>query len=100
VYLERIASPLGDRLCFLNLPRVTHFYAEDKLTYAVSEGKAYCLDYAIAELERKLEPKKFVRIPPQYSSQLGLDQGSRVASRRGFACSAEGWQRHGLNGRA
>lgn len=61
-YLERIASRLGDRLWFLDLPRVTHFYAEDKLTYAVSEGKAYSVDHAIAELEKKLDPKKFVRI--------------------------------------
>ena len=61
-YLDRIASRLGDRLWFLDLVRVTHFYAEDKLTFAVSEGKAYCVDYAIAELEKKLDPKKFVRI--------------------------------------
>ena len=39
--------------------RVTHFFAEDKQTYAVSESKAYCVDYAITELERKLDPKKF-----------------------------------------
>jgi two-component system LytT family response regulator len=61
-YPERIASQLGDRLWFLDLARVTHFFAEDKLTYAVSEGKAYCVDYAIAELEKKLDPKKFLRI--------------------------------------
>lgn len=61
-YPERIASRLGDRLWFLDLAQVTHFYAEDKLTYAVSEGKAYCVDHPIAELERKLDPKKFLRI--------------------------------------
>jgi two-component system LytT family response regulator len=61
-YPDRIASRLGDRLRFLDLANVTHFYAEDKLTYAVFEGKAYCVDYAIAELEKKLDPKKFVRI--------------------------------------
>jgi two-component system LytT family response regulator len=61
-YPERIASQLGDRLWFLDLARVTHFFAEDKLTYAVAEGKAYCVDYAIAELEKKLDPKKFLRI--------------------------------------
>ena len=61
-YLERIASRLGDRLWFLDLDRVTHFYAQDKLTYAVSEGKAYCVDQAIAELEKKLDPKDFVRV--------------------------------------
>jgi two-component system, LytTR family, response regulator len=61
-YPERIASRLGNRLWFLDLARVTHFFAEDKLTYAVSEGKAYCVDYAITELEGKLDPKKFLRI--------------------------------------
>jgi two-component system LytT family response regulator len=61
-YLGRIASRLGDRLWFLDLPRVTHFFAEDKLTYAVSDGKPYCVDYPIAELEKKLDPRKFVRI--------------------------------------
>jgi two-component system LytT family response regulator len=61
-YLERIASRLGDRLWFLDLDRVTHFYSEDKLTYAVSEGKAYCIDHSITELETKLDPKKFFRI--------------------------------------
>jgi two-component system LytT family response regulator len=61
-YPDRIASRLGDRLSFLDLARVTHFYAEDKLTYAVSEGKSYCVDYAIAALEKKLDPKKFLRI--------------------------------------
>jgi two-component system LytT family response regulator len=58
----RIASRLGDRLWFLDLDRVSHFYAEDKLTYAVSEGKAYCIDHTIAELEKKLDPSRFFRI--------------------------------------
>jgi DNA-binding LytR/AlgR family response regulator len=61
-YPERIASRLGDRLWFIDLARVTHFYAEEKLTYAVSEGKPYCIDYSIADLEKKLDPKKFFRI--------------------------------------
>ncbi len=61
-YLERIASKLGDRLRFLDLDRVSHFYAEDKLTYAVSEGKPHCVDHPIAELEKKLDPKRFFRI--------------------------------------
>jgi two-component system LytT family response regulator len=61
-YLDRIASRLGDRIWFLDLDRVTHFFAEDKLTYAASEGKAYCVDHSIAELEKKLDPRKFARI--------------------------------------
>jgi two-component system, LytTR family, response regulator len=61
-YLDRIASRLGDRIWFIDLDRVTHFYAEDKLTYAASDGRAYSVDHSIADLEKKLDPKKFVRI--------------------------------------
>jgi two-component system, LytTR family, response regulator len=61
-YLDRIASRLGDKLWFIDLDRVTHFYAEDKLTYAVSDGKAYAVDFSITRLEAKLDPKKFLRI--------------------------------------
>jgi two-component system LytT family response regulator len=84
-YPDRIASRLGDRLWFLDLPRVTHFYAEDKLTYAVSEGKSYCVDYAIAELEKKLDPKKFLRI--HRSIVVNLDWIKEVASLPGGALS-------------
>ena len=61
-YPDRIASRLGDRLWFIDLPRVTHFFAEDKLTYAAADGKSYCVDYTISELHEKLDPKKFARI--------------------------------------
>lgn len=61
-YLDRIASRLGDRLCFIDLEQVTHFFAEDKLTYAATEDKNYCVDHSIADLELKLDPKQFIRI--------------------------------------
>lgn len=61
-YPDRIASRLGDRLWFIDLPQVTHLYAEDKLTYAVEGGKSYCVDYTIAQLEKTLDPRKFLRI--------------------------------------
>lgn len=61
-YPERIASRLGTRLWFLDLAKVTHFYAEDKLTFASSEGQSFCVDHTIADLEKGLDPKKFLRI--------------------------------------
>jgi two-component system, LytTR family, response regulator len=82
-YQERIASRLGDRLWFIDLAQVTHFYAGDKLTYAVSQGKAYCVDYAMSELETKLDPKKFVRI--HRSTVVNLDWIKEVASLPGGA---------------
>jgi two-component system, LytTR family, response regulator len=61
-YPERIASRLGERLWFIDLVRVTHVYAEDKLTFAVEGGKPYCVDYTIAQLETLLDPRHFLRI--------------------------------------
>ncbi len=61
-YPARIAARIGDRVCFIDLDRVTHFYAEDKLTYAVADGKAYSVDHTIAGLEERLDPKRFIRI--------------------------------------
>jgi two-component system LytT family response regulator len=61
-YPNRIASRLGERLLFLELARVTHFQAEDRLTFAVSEGKAYCVDHGIGLLEGMLDPKTWLRI--------------------------------------
>ena len=61
-YPTRIASRLGDRLWFLDLARVTHFFAHEKLTYAVANGKAYCVDDSIVQLENRLDPAKFIRI--------------------------------------
>ncbi len=84
-YPSRIASRLGDRLWFIDLSRVTHFYAADKLTYAVSGNKAYCVDSAIAELEKKLDPRKFVRI--HRSSLVNLDWIKEVAALPGGALS-------------
>lgn len=58
----RIASRLGERTEFVELARVTHFSAEERLTFAVTATRKYAVDYSIAELERRLDPKIFVRI--------------------------------------
>ena len=59
---ERIASRLGERIRVLELSGVTHFFAEDKLTYAATEAKNYIVDHTVTELERKLDPNQFCRI--------------------------------------
>lgn len=61
-YPERIASRLGERLRFIDLATVTHFFAEDKLTYASAGGKPHCVDHSIADLEQRLDPRQFFRI--------------------------------------
>jgi len=61
-WLERVASRTGDKLELVELSRVTHFYASDKLTYAATADRHYVVDPSIAELEGKLNPARFVRI--------------------------------------
>jgi two-component system LytT family response regulator len=61
-YPRRIASRVGERIAFLDLDAVTHFVAQDKLTYAVVNGRRHCVDQTIAELERRLDPAKFLRV--------------------------------------
>jgi two-component system LytT family response regulator len=61
-YPNRIASRVGERISFLPLDDVTHFIAQDKLTFAVVGGRRHCIDQTIADLERRLDPAKFLRI--------------------------------------
>jgi two-component system LytT family response regulator len=61
-YPERIASRLGDRIHILELPKVTHFFAQDKLTYAATEAKNFVVDHTVSELEQKFDPRRFCRI--------------------------------------
>jgi two-component system LytT family response regulator len=61
-YPRRIASRIGERISFLDLDEVTHFIAQDKLTYAVVNGHRHCVDQTIVELERRLDPARFLRI--------------------------------------
>jgi len=61
-YLVRVACRSGDRIEFVEVAQVTHFYAKDKLTFACTREKEYGLDLTIAELQEKLPPQKWTRI--------------------------------------
>ena len=60
--LDRIASRSGDRIEFIELERISHFYSEDKLTFAATLGRNYVVDHTISELEQRLEMTGFFRI--------------------------------------
>lgn len=61
-YPDRVASKVGERIEFVDLEQVTHFFAADKLTFAATVAKNYAVDYTIQELEDKLDPGKFIRV--------------------------------------
>jgi two-component system LytT family response regulator len=59
---ERIASRLGDKIQLVELDRITHFVAEDKLTYAITAERSYVVDPSIADLEERYARAGFFRI--------------------------------------
>jgi two-component system LytT family response regulator len=59
---DRIPIQVGERTRFLEPSRITHVFSRGRLTYAAAEGKTYCVDCTIAELEQRLEPHGFIRI--------------------------------------
>jgi two-component system LytT family response regulator len=59
---ERIPFRVGERTRFLEPSRVTHFFTQGRLTFAASDGKSYCVDCTITDLEHKLASSRFFRI--------------------------------------
>jgi two-component system LytT family response regulator len=60
--LERIASKVGERTTVLEVTRISYFFSKGKLTFAVSGSRDHAIDYTLAELEERLDPRRFVRI--------------------------------------
>jgi two-component system LytT family response regulator len=60
--LERIASRVGERTTVLDVARIGHFSSKDKLNFAVVNGHEHVIDYTLAELETRLDARRFARI--------------------------------------
>jgi two-component system LytT family response regulator len=61
-FLEQLASRLRDRVQLVPVDQVTHVLARDRATYAVTAAAEHMLDMTLAELERRLDPARFLRI--------------------------------------
>lgn len=59
---ERLASKVGERTTLLDVARVSHFLAKDKLTFAVLGGREHIVEPTLTQLEAQLDPRRFVRI--------------------------------------
>jgi two-component system LytT family response regulator len=80
-YPARVASKVGEHVRLLELDGIAYFFARDKLTYAMCGGRAQVVDHTIAELEQKLDPKRFVRI--HRSTLINLDWVQELHTRFG-----------------
>ena len=70
--LERLASRVGERTTILDVARISHFFAQDKLTFAASGGREHAIDFTLAELESRLPSGRFVRIHRATIVNLGF----------------------------
>jgi two-component system LytT family response regulator len=74
VPLLRLASRVGERTTVLDVARISHFSAKDKLTFAVVSGREHVVDYTLAELEARLDGRRFVRIHRATIANIGFVQ--------------------------
>jgi len=86
-YLAHLASRVAERVQLIPVDEVTHVYARDRATYAATAGAEHMLDASIVDLERKLDPTKFVRIHRgmlvnlAWVSELHADFGGKLLIR-------------------
>ena len=66
----RIASRVGERIRFIEFATITHFFAQDKLTYAATANGNHVVDRTILELEQELSTNQFVIV--RYTSTLAM----------------------------
>jgi two-component system, LytTR family, response regulator len=61
--LEHVGGRVGGSLKIVGLGEVTHFVTDDRLVFAVTpRGERYLVDLSLEDLERRLDPARFVRI--------------------------------------
>jgi two-component system LytT family response regulator len=61
-YLQRIGVRLGERTLIVALSDVMFFSAKDKYVFLHTASKEYIIEYTLGELERLLDPNRFVRV--------------------------------------
>lgn len=61
-FLEHLAARTRDRVQLVPTADVTHVLAKDRATYAVTASTQHMLDATLVELERRLDPARFLRI--------------------------------------
>lgn len=61
-WLERFAVRTGIKQKILKADEVMWFGAEDKLVFAATEGDRHYVNFTLDQLEKRLDPQRFVRV--------------------------------------
>ena len=80
-WLDRFTVRLGTKQLIVKAADVLWFGAEDKLVFAATAGARHYVNFTLDELERRLDPARFVRV--HRSAIANLDRAA--AMRPGFA---------------
>ena len=65
----------GDNIQFKNTDEIAYFFADDKITYLVSnEGRRFIIDYKLELLEDLLDPTFFFRLNRKFIIRIDAVQ--------------------------
>lgn len=70
-YLTRIQVRIGDRILFVKVDDVIRFHSEEKYTVVYTVNNQFIINTPLVELEKKLNPRKFVRV--HRSNMVSMD---------------------------
>ena len=62
LYLQRIQVKIGDRILLVNVDEIIRFHSEEKYTTVYTPTNQYIIDTPLVDLEKKLDPRQFVRV--------------------------------------
>lgn len=61
-YLQRVQVKIGDRILLVNVDEIIRFHSEEKYTTIYTPTNQYVIDTPLVDLEKKLDPRQFVRV--------------------------------------
>lgn len=75
-WLDRFTVRVGARQRIVRADEVVWFGAEDKLVFAATDGDRHWINFTLDELERRLDPRRFVRV--HRSAIANLDRAASL----------------------
>jgi DNA-binding LytR/AlgR family response regulator len=66
-YKSRFMVKVGDKIKSVPVEEILVFFSQEKASFILTtEGRTYCIDYALDQLEPMLDPEKYFRINRKY----------------------------------
>jgi two-component system LytT family response regulator len=62
--IEHVEGRMGQSMTTVDMETITHFTAKDWQVYAITTGRPHLVDSSLDNLERRLDPARWVRIAP------------------------------------